>query len=298
MVNDVWAARRDPGTAAAAAEAAAYLVVMHNKDVAEYPDGVLPEVIDWLRTSAEAAAGLGVGPDRLLVDPGIGFGKTPEHSLEVLHRLSELRAALGLPLLVGTSRKRFIGEILDGAPPDERLEGTIASVVLAVAAGADVVRVHDVGPVVRAVRVADAITRRRAPQRPAPPRPATPAAAMPGEVSILGVRASGRHGVDDGERSRRQPFDVDVTLLTDLSAAAGGDQLADTVDYAALQKLVMARVSEDSYHLIETLAAAIGQAALDRWPAVTEAIVTVRKPEAPLPDPGRAEVRVRLRRPP
>ncbi len=173
MVNDVWAARRDPGTAEAAAAAGAYLVVMHNKDVAEYPDGVLPEVIGWLRSAAEAAAEAGVARDRIVVDPGIGFGKTPEHSLEVLHRLGELKAALDLPLLVGTSRKRFIGEILDGAPPDERLEGTAASSVLAIAAGADVVRVHDVAAVARAVRVADAIVRGG--------QPVEPVSALPGQ---------------------------------------------------------------------------------------------------------------------
>jgi dihydropteroate synthase len=291
MVNDVWAAQRDPGTAVAAAEAGAYLVVMHNKEIVEYPHGVLPEVIDWLRTSAEAAARAGVRADRLLVDPGIGFGKNQEHSLEVLHRLGELRGELGLPLLVGTSRKRFIGAILDGAPPDDRLEGTIASVVLAIAAGADVVRVHDVRPVVRAVRVADAIVRHRGPG-------GGPGAApdLPGRVSVRGIRASGRHGVGDDERSRPQPFEVDVTVATDLVAAAASDNLEDTVDYAALQSMIMARVSEDSHHLIETLAARIGQAVLDRWPAVSEVTITIRKPEAPLPIPGRAEVRVRLQR--
>jgi len=159
MVNDVWAASRDPGTARAAASAGAYFVAMHNKEVAEYPDGVLPEVVAWLRERAEAAAAAGVVADRIVVDPGIGFGKTPEHSLDVLHQLRTLRKSLDLPLLIGASRKRFIGEILDGAPPEERLEGTIASAVAAVTAGADIVRVHDVAPVVRAIRVADAILR-------------------------------------------------------------------------------------------------------------------------------------------
>ncbi len=294
MVNDVWAARRDPGTAEAAAEAGAYLVVMHNKDVAEYPDGVLPEVIDWLRSAAEAAAGIGVRADRLLVDPGIGFGKTPDQSLEVLHRLAELKAALGLPLLIGTSRKRFIGEILGGAPASDRLEGTAASVVLAIASGADVVRVHDVAPIARAVRVADAIVRRI---DLAPADASPPAEAAPGQVSIRAIQAQGRHGVGDDERSRRQPFEVDVAVSVDLSAAAAGDRLEDTVDYATLQILVTTRVRDDSFHLIESLAASIGRAILDRWPAVTEVEVAVRKPKASLPGPsGGAEVRLRLHR--
>jgi dihydropteroate synthase len=287
MVNDVWAGRRDPGTAQAAAAAGAYFVAMHNKDVAEYPNGVLPEVIDWLRQSAEAAATAGVAADRILVDPGIGFGKTPDHGLEVLHRLRELKAALGLPLLVGTSRKRFIGEILDGAPPDDRLEGTIASVVAAIAAGADVVRVHDVRQVARAVRVADAIVRRE--DAPAPP--------LPGTVTVAGITAEGRHGVGDEERSRPQPFEVDVTARADLAPAAGSDRLDDAVDYAALQRLVIDEVGKRSFHLLETLAATIGQAVLDRWPIVDEVEVAVRKPAAPMPAPyERVEVRIRLPR--
>jgi dihydropteroate synthase len=161
MVNDVWAARRDPGTADAAATHDAYLVLMHNKERAVYPDGVLPEVIGWLREAVEAALARGVRRERLLVDPGIGFGKTGEHSLEVLRHLGELRAALGLPLLVGTSRKRFIGELLGGMAPAERVEGTAATVALAIGAGADMVRVHDVAQIARTLRVADAIVRGR-----------------------------------------------------------------------------------------------------------------------------------------
>ena len=160
MVNDVWAATRDPDTARAAAEAGAYLVLMHNKEVAEYDGDVVAEVTGWLRDAVAAAESAGVPREHLLVDPGIGFGKTGEHNLEVLHRLAELKAALGLPLLIGTSRKRFIGELLGGAEPRDRVEGTAATVALAIAAGADVVRVHDVAHIARTVRVADAIIRR------------------------------------------------------------------------------------------------------------------------------------------
>jgi dihydropteroate synthase len=159
MVNDVWGARHDPGTAEAAAAAGAYLVVMHNQEGAGYPTGLVPTVIASLREAAERAMTLGVRRDRILVDPGIGFGKATAQSLELLHRLREIKDAVGLPLLVGTSRKRFIGEILGGAPVDERAEGTAATVALAIAGGADMVRVHDVDPIARTVRVADAIVR-------------------------------------------------------------------------------------------------------------------------------------------
>jgi dihydropteroate synthase len=160
MVNDVWAGRRDPGTVEAAAAAGAYLVLMHNSEGADYPDGLLEQIVAWLAAAVDDALRAGVRRDRLIVDPGIGFGKTPAQSIEVLHRLAELKAALGgMPMLVGTSRKRFIGEILGGVPPSERIEGTAATVALAIAAGSDVVRVHDVAAVMQTVRVADAIVR-------------------------------------------------------------------------------------------------------------------------------------------
>lgn len=161
IVNDVWAARRDPGTAEAAAGSGAQLVLMHNQEGNEYPAGVFDTVVAWLRESVALAAECGVGRDRLIVDPGIGFGKGTADNLELLHRLEELKAALdGLPLLVGTSRKRFIGELLGGAAPHDRLEGTAATVALAIAAGADIVRVHDVESISRTRAIADAVVRR------------------------------------------------------------------------------------------------------------------------------------------
>lgn len=161
IVNDVWAARRDPGTAEAAAAAGAHLVLMHNQDGLDYPAGVFPTVVAWLRDAIAAAKDRGVPRDRLIVDPGIGFGKGSAANLELLHRLGELKAALGgLPLLIGTSRKRFLGELVGGAAPDDRVEGTAATVALAIAAGADIVRVHDVAQMARVRAVADAVVRR------------------------------------------------------------------------------------------------------------------------------------------
>jgi dihydropteroate synthase len=162
LVNDVWAGSRDPDTVAAAAEASAHLVLMHNKELAEYPGGVFDEVVAYLRAAVDDAVAAGVPWQHLIVDPGIGFGKTPAHSIEILHRLAELKEAIGgLPLLVGTSRKRVIGELLGGAGPEERLEGTAASVALAIAAGADIVRVHDVEAIMKTVRVSDGVVRWR-----------------------------------------------------------------------------------------------------------------------------------------
>jgi dihydropteroate synthase len=160
MVNDVWAATHDPDTASAAAETGAHLVLMHNQEEIDYPAGVFAGVVGWLRSAVEAAVERGVTRERIIVDPGIGFGKGTAENIELLHRLSELKGALGgLPLLVGTSRKRFLGELLDGAPPHDRVEGTAATVALAIAAGADIVRVHDVAHIARTRRVSDAIVR-------------------------------------------------------------------------------------------------------------------------------------------
>jgi dihydropteroate synthase len=160
IVNDVWAGR-DAGTAVAAAEAGAHLVLVHNQEGDAYPGGVFDAVVRWLMDAASAAEAVGVAPSRIVVDPGIGFGKGTAANLELLHRLAELKAALGdRPLLIGTSRKRFLGELLGGAAPDDRLEGSAASAALAIAAGADIIRVHDVAPMARIRTVADAIVRR------------------------------------------------------------------------------------------------------------------------------------------
>lgn len=161
IVNDVWAAQHDPGTADAAAAGKTHLVLMHNQEGNAYPDGVFDTVATWLHDAIDAAAARGVPRNRIVVDPGIGFGKGTAENLELLHRLGELKQALGgLPMLVGTSRKRFLGELLDGAAPDDRVEGTAATVALAIGAGADIVRVHDVAAIARTVRVSDAVVRR------------------------------------------------------------------------------------------------------------------------------------------
>jgi dihydropteroate synthase len=161
IVNDVTALRGDPEIAALCAERDATLVLMHMQgtprtmqDDPTYDD-VVEDVRAFLAERIEAAVAAGVAEERIWVDPGIGFGKTLEHNLELLRRLGELRG-LGRPILVGTSRKSFIGKV-DGSGADERIGGTIASSVLAAAEGADVLRVHDVAEVAQATRVAAAI---------------------------------------------------------------------------------------------------------------------------------------------
>jgi dihydropteroate synthase len=161
IVNDVTALRGDPEMAAACAEREATVVLMHMRgqpptmqDAPAYDD-VVEDVRAFLGERLEAAVGAGIAEERIWLDPGIGFGKTDEHNLELLGRLSEL-GGLGRPLVVGPSRKGFIGRI-DGSPARQRLGGTIASAVLAAAEGAEVLRVHDVAEVAQALRVATAV---------------------------------------------------------------------------------------------------------------------------------------------
>jgi len=127
---------------------------MHNQEGTDYAD-LMGELLASLRRSMTVAEAAGVPAERVIVDPGIGFGKTAEQNLVVLRRLAEL-GSLDRPLLVGTSRKSFIGKILD-LPVDDRLEGTAASVAAAILRGADIVRVHDVRAMTRVVRVAEAL---------------------------------------------------------------------------------------------------------------------------------------------
>ncbi len=161
MVNDVYALRR-PGALEAVTGSGAALCLMHmqgeprsmQKDP-RYGD-VVKEVGDFLRERAAACRAAGVAHERIVLDPGFGFGKTLEHNLALLKRLPEL-AALGFPILVGLSRKSMIGTLMGGAPVEARLQGSVAAAVTAVLNGAHIVRVHDVAPTVQALKVASAL---------------------------------------------------------------------------------------------------------------------------------------------
>ena len=157
MANDVSMFGADPDMPGALAELGVPVVINHARERAVYPSGVIPEVIEDLRRSAALVVDAGLPESHVILDPGIGFGKTTEQSIDMQRGLSEL-VDLGYPVLVGTSRKSSIGEVL-GLPPDQRLEGTAATVALAIERGADIVRVHDVREIVRVVRMSDAIVR-------------------------------------------------------------------------------------------------------------------------------------------
>lgn len=176
-VNDVWGLRMDPDMAGLIARRGCPIVIMHNrskpKDVAQetrlggryvgvaYGD-LLGDIEAELIEQIAVALNAGVRHEQIIIDPGVGFGKTVEQNLELLDRLDELKA-LGYPILSGPSRKSFIGYTLD-LPPDKRMEGTAAAVAISIDRGADIVRVHDVAEIVRVARMTDAIVRRRAGQ--------------------------------------------------------------------------------------------------------------------------------------
>ena len=164
MVNDVSACRLDDAMAPLVADRGCPLVLMHMlgmpRDMQvdpEYPAGVVEEIVAFLRDRVDAVTAAGVRRDQLVVDPGIGFGKTVAHNLTILKRLGDL-GALELPLMVGASRKWFIGQVT-GMPVDARVAGSVAAAVVAAMAGVDVIRVHDVAETVQAVKMATAIAR-------------------------------------------------------------------------------------------------------------------------------------------
>lgn len=157
MVNDVSMLGADPEMAETAAGLDVPLIINHTRSRAKYPTGVVHEVIEDLRRAAALAEDAGLMSSKVILDPGIGFGKTVQQSIDLQRGLSKL-VDLGYPVLIGTSRKSSIGEVL-GLPADQRIEGTAATVALAIERGADIVRVHDVKEMVRVARMSDAIVR-------------------------------------------------------------------------------------------------------------------------------------------
>jgi dihydropteroate synthase len=169
MINDIWGLKKEPMLAMLAAQKGVPIILMSNQRESPCQD-IMPAVISDLKRAIQQALAAGVSWENIIIDPGIGFGKTQEQNLEILRRLEELRA-LGRPILLGSSRKSFIGWVLDFTPEqrskgvafvppgDRRLEGTAASIAIGIAKGADIVRVHDVKEMARVCQMSDAIVR-------------------------------------------------------------------------------------------------------------------------------------------
>jgi dihydropteroate synthase len=159
VANDVWGLQRDPAMAGLLAARNSPVIVMHNRDRVDADIDIMEDIAAFFERSLEIAAKAGISPENIVLDPGIGFGKTPEQSITALARLNEL-SAFGLPLLVGASRKRFISSVTP-SEPHQRLGGSIAAHVIAAKGGARIIRTHDVSETVQALRVAAAIWDRR-----------------------------------------------------------------------------------------------------------------------------------------
>ena len=160
IVNDVWGMQKDPNMPEVVARLKVPVILMHNKENTVYEKDIMEDIIDFFLKSIELGKKAGIPENMMILDPGIGFGKTPEQSMEVMARLGELQD-LGFPILLGTSRKSMIGKIMGGISPKERVAGTLATTVMGIIQGAaDIVRVHDVPENLQAARVTDAIVRR------------------------------------------------------------------------------------------------------------------------------------------
>ncbi|PKL52175.1 MAG: dihydropteroate synthase [Nitrospira bacterium HGW-Nitrospira-1] len=166
IVNDISGLRFDPEMPEVISRFKVPVVIMHikgapkNMQVNPQYEALIPEIMDYFRTGIEIAAQFGIPENMIILDPGIGFGKTFEHNLLIINNLEQF-AVFKKPLLIGPSRKAFLGKILGGLPPQERLEGTAASVAISIIKGAHIVRVHDVKEMARAAKVADAIKQER-----------------------------------------------------------------------------------------------------------------------------------------
>lgn len=158
IINDIWGLQKDPNMAKVAAKYKVPVIVMHNQDGTDYDD-MVEDIKKFFRRSIEIAREAGMADDMIILDPGLGlgFGKTAEQNIELMSQLDEF-LSLGYPILLGTSRKGMLGKILD-LPPKERVEGTVATTVLGIAQGVDIVRVHDVKENYRAAKVTDAMIR-------------------------------------------------------------------------------------------------------------------------------------------
>ncbi|QNN64034.1 dihydropteroate synthase [Leucobacter denitrificans] len=287
-INDVSGGLHDPQMLSVAAEASrdaqVTYIAGHWRGIPDlahtrsHYDDVVTDVRSALGDIAAAALAAGVERSKLILDPGLGFDKTGEQCWEILRRLDELQS-LGYPVLIGASRKRMISEALAGvvgATPESRDLATSVVSALAARAGAWGVRVHDVA----ATSAALAIERAWQGESIAATSTTVPAWGQD-HIRLTGLEVFAHHGVFDFEREQGQKFLVDADVQVDLRAASANDDLASTVHYGELAEAIVAAVSNDPVDLIETVAERVAEVALS-FSAVTEARVTIHKPDAPI----------------
>ena len=275
MINDVSGGLADPDMLTTVAQLGVPVVLMHwrgpSKTMQEntvYAD-LVTDVCAELRQQADKALAAGVARNNIVLDPGIGFGKTFEHNWELLHQLDVLQS-LGFPVLIGVSRKRFLGALLaepDGTYRTERERDTASAVISAqmLRRGAWGVRVHQVRETLDAYFALNAVDPHVAQDR----------------IELFGVRDFGYHGVLQHEKEQGQYFSIDATLGLSIAHAAQTDDLADTVNYAEVADAIRARITGEPLDLIEKLAELVAQDCLT-FPQVVSAYIRVHKPDAPI----------------
>ena len=298
LINDVSGGTADEQMLSLIAQSASPYVLMHGRGSSAQMyaralyDDVVQEVCVELAVRVDAAVAAGVSPEQIIIDPGLGFAKLPEHNWALLAGMKTL-VSLGLPVLIGASRKRFLGELLanpDGAPRAEPLRDVATAAISFAAAEAGVwgLRVHDVSSTADAVAVADALrSRRRMDPAEATSTPLFGGASLSAHdtISVTGIVSFGYHGVFDFERRDGQTFSADVRVaLSTNSQAARTDDIADALNYAELGERVKAHLHGEPVNLIETLAENIAQDVLCRFDCAGVE-VTVHKPQAPLAHP-------------
>ncbi len=306
LINDVSGGLADPQMGRLVAGAGVPYVVMHwrghshrMQERALYAD-VVGEVRLELRRRVDVLVGDGVDPGLIVLDPGLGFAKHPEHNWKLLTHLADLaqlrEGGPTFPVLIGASRKRFLGRLLADPAGTPRPFGdcddaTVAVTALAAAAGAWCVRVHEVPANVDAVAVARAWREVEGPGEVSASGGVTGA---DDRICLSGLRVFARHGVLDHESRDGQEFVIDAALTLDIRPAAAADALSRTVDYSAVADKIVREASGPPVKLIETLAERLAQVCLAE-PGVRGAEITVHKPHAPLPHRF-ADVTVTVRR--
>ena len=264
IANDVWGLQRDSAMAPLVAARGVPVIVMHNRDSVDPAIDIIADMKAFFLRSLDIAAKAGIARDKIVLDPGIGFGKTAEQSMIALARLREFDM-FGLPILVGASRKRFIASV-SPSEPTERLAGSIAAHLIAAQRGAKIIRTHDVAETLQALRVAHAIEEQ----------------AMTDTIFVTGLSIHARHGVMEHETEVGQRFVIDLELYTDLSEPSRTDRLADTVSYADVVATTTAAFKNTNYKLLERAAGAVADAILSHFPRIRAVKITVHKPHAPI----------------
>lgn len=302
-VNDVSGGLADPAILRVVADSEASYILSHWRghsaemnSLAVYSDPAR-EVRAEMERQLAAALAAGIPAERIILDPGLGFAKDANHNWAILAGLDELRS-LGFPLLIGASRKRFLSDFTaPGAPATDR-DAATAHLTALLAGQVWGLRVHDVAGSAQALRLAEAFRTGTAPGTEADRNAPAPPIVPRDRIVLRGLRARGWHGVYEFETEQGQAFVVDLDVVTDLAAAAGSDDVADTIHYGELADAVVARIASEPVALIETLAESIAELVLadDRATAVT---VTVHKPEAPIAHPfDDVAVTIHRQRPP